>query len=144
MMNRTQNYNLCQWEAADKVQRTDFNADNAKIDAALTAMEASKGNCRVITGTYVGTGTAGEKNPTVITFPAKPLIVFIYYNSLPMIAIYGTKYNISLSANGYNRLCYASWSGNTLSWYDNDSHPSDGNQMNSAGYTYNYFALLEA
>ncbi|MEY8403921.1 hypothetical protein AALA54_11365 [Oscillospiraceae bacterium 44-34] len=35
MMNRTQNYNLCQWEAADKVQRTDFNADNAKMDTAL-------------------------------------------------------------------------------------------------------------
>ena len=34
-MNRTQNYNLCQWEAADKVQRTDFNADNAKMDTAL-------------------------------------------------------------------------------------------------------------
>ena len=34
-MNRTQNYNLCQWEATDKVQRTDFNADNAKMDTAL-------------------------------------------------------------------------------------------------------------
>ena len=39
-MNRTQNYNLCQWEAADKVQRTDFNADNAKIDAALGGIAA--------------------------------------------------------------------------------------------------------
>ena len=33
--NYTNNYNLCQWEASDKVLRTDFNADNAKIDAAL-------------------------------------------------------------------------------------------------------------
>ena len=33
--NYTANYNLCQWEATDQVQRTDFNADNAKIDAAL-------------------------------------------------------------------------------------------------------------
>ena len=33
--NYTANYNLCQWEATDQVQRTDFNQDNAKIDAEL-------------------------------------------------------------------------------------------------------------
>ena len=26
----TEHYNLCQWEPTDQVQRTDFNADNAK------------------------------------------------------------------------------------------------------------------
>ena len=35
--NYTTNYNLCQWEPTDQVQRTDFNADNAKLDAALAA-----------------------------------------------------------------------------------------------------------
>ena len=34
-MNKTQNYNLNQWEKSDKVLMDDFNADNAKIDAAL-------------------------------------------------------------------------------------------------------------
>jgi len=34
--NHTTNYNLCQWEAEDQVKRTDFNTDNAKLDAALT------------------------------------------------------------------------------------------------------------
>lgn len=33
--NQTPNYKLSQWERADKVQMEDFNADNAKIDAAL-------------------------------------------------------------------------------------------------------------
>lgn len=33
----TTNYDLNQWEASDKVLRTEFNADNAKIDAALKA-----------------------------------------------------------------------------------------------------------
>ena len=33
----TSNYQLCQWEGTDKVLRTDFNGDNAKIDAALKA-----------------------------------------------------------------------------------------------------------
>ena len=35
--NHTPNLNLCQWEATDKVLRSDFNADNLKIDAALRA-----------------------------------------------------------------------------------------------------------
>ena len=40
--NYTTNYNLCQWEPTDQVQRTDFNADNAKLDAALaTKAEAA-------------------------------------------------------------------------------------------------------
>ena len=33
--NQTTNYQLNQWQPTDPVQRTDFNADNAKIDAAL-------------------------------------------------------------------------------------------------------------
>ena len=33
----TSSYQLCQWEGTDKVLRTDFNGDNAKIDAALKA-----------------------------------------------------------------------------------------------------------
>ena len=38
-MNRTSNYNLCQFEETDQVQRTDFNEDNAKIDAAVKAVD---------------------------------------------------------------------------------------------------------
>ena len=44
---QTSNYGLNQWAAEDKVIRTEFNEDNAKIDAALP---------RFITGSYVGTG----------------------------------------------------------------------------------------
>ena len=33
--NHTANYQLSQWQADDQVKRTDFNGDNAKIDAAL-------------------------------------------------------------------------------------------------------------
>ena len=35
---QTQYYGLSQWEAADQVLRTEFNADNQKIDGALKAM----------------------------------------------------------------------------------------------------------
>ena len=33
----------------------DFNADNLKIDTALN----QKGNCRIVTGSYTGTGESG-------------------------------------------------------------------------------------
>ena len=37
MPKQTANYKLNQWEASDPVLRADFNADNAKIDAAIKA-----------------------------------------------------------------------------------------------------------
>lgn len=37
---QTANYLLNQWEAEDKVLRTEFNADNAKLDAALAGLAA--------------------------------------------------------------------------------------------------------
>ena len=36
-MNQTANYQLCQWEANDRILMEDFNTDNEKIDAALKA-----------------------------------------------------------------------------------------------------------
>ena len=37
--NYTEHYQLSQWEAEDAVRRVDFNADNAKIDAAIKAVD---------------------------------------------------------------------------------------------------------
>ena len=52
--NQTTNYQLNQWEPADQVLRTDFNADNAKLDAALLALDASKlGNFQTIRSTIL-------------------------------------------------------------------------------------------
>ena len=42
-MEKTINYQLNQWAAGDKVQRVDFNADNAKIDGAIAAVSARAG-----------------------------------------------------------------------------------------------------
>ena len=71
--NYTENYKLCQWEAGDKVQRVDFNADNLKIDAALTAQKNaveraqstanaaySPGYKPVVTGGYHGSGATSR------------------------------------------------------------------------------------
>ena len=37
-MQQTQNYQLSQWESTDRVLMADFNNDNAKVEAALTAL----------------------------------------------------------------------------------------------------------
>ena len=39
---KTEHYELNQWLPTDQVLRTDFNADNAKIDAALAGPNAAK------------------------------------------------------------------------------------------------------
>ena len=39
--NYTTNYQLNQWEPTDAIQRVDFNADNAKIDGALSTLQQS-------------------------------------------------------------------------------------------------------
>ena len=36
--NQTANYDLNQWLSTDQVLRTDFNTDNAKLDAALAGL----------------------------------------------------------------------------------------------------------
>ena len=38
-MKQTQNYQLNQWEKTDRIQMEDFNGDNAKIEAALAAVD---------------------------------------------------------------------------------------------------------
>lgn len=40
--NYTEKYKLCQWEATDAVLRTDFNEDNAKLEAVLSDMAKKK------------------------------------------------------------------------------------------------------
>ena len=70
-MTHTTNSNLSQWAKTDRIQMADFNADNAKIDAALAAR-----NCSVYTATYTGTGEL----TFTINFPRKPSAVFISRN----------------------------------------------------------------
>ena len=67
--NHTTNYQLCQWEATDKVLRTDFNQDNQKIDAALAAHDgalAGKAGAGELSALVQRT-TALEARPTLVT-----------------------------------------------------------------------------
>ena len=84
--NQTTNYQLNQWEPTDQVLRTDFNADNAKIDAALaglaetdTALWAAVQkcrNCKIVRVPFTGNGFVQVN----ISFPQKPICFFILGN----------------------------------------------------------------
>ena len=54
--NYTTNYQLNQWEPTDPVIRTDFNADNAKIEAALAQLQSEKASMEtlLVVATEVG------------------------------------------------------------------------------------------
>ena len=67
-MNQTPNYQLNQWEQTDRIQMEDFNADNAKIEAALSGLP------KIVSGTYVGTSST---TPTTISLGFYPTAVLI-------------------------------------------------------------------
>ncbi len=150
MMNRTTNYKLCQWEETDRVQRTDFNEDNVKIDAAIkaeadartagiaavNAVLAQRGNCQIVTGQYIGDGQCGQSRPNSLTFSHPPVLVLVSeYNTLVMAG--GGSHGYVLQ-NGTSEMIYTTWSGNTVSWYGDYA----SRQMNDSKKVYHYAAFL--
>ena len=130
-MEHTSNYNLSQWAGEDRILREDFNADNAKIEAAL----ANAGNCKIKVGSYVGTGAFGKQTPNTVVFNEKPVLVFIS-GPLSMTALHGSP-NGSLNSGS---TATVSWQDNSISWY---SVQSVANQLNVSGTTYYYVALVQ-
>jgi len=138
----TPNYNLNQWEASDRVLRTDFNSDNAKIDEVLGEHGVklqTRGNGSLYYMSYTGTGTYGSFAPTSLTFPGYPALVFLFAEDGGYL----------IAMRNSNRAIYflnstscksITWTGNTLSWFDMDSA---GEQMNGAGRKYSVVALLD-
>jgi len=93
--NHTANYNLCQWVPSDKVLRTDFNEDNAKLDAALAGLNrrtsAVEGrtsglednaytiqNPQVVVGHYTGNGALTQ----AIHLGFRPKVVLVLNQGL--------------------------------------------------------------
>ncbi len=90
-MDKTKNYQLNQWAAGDKVQRIDFNADNARIDGAIaavsaragaletgkadkTALDAAKATIpKIAAGSYTGSGAASRT--ISLSFTPKAVLV---------------------------------------------------------------------
>ena len=128
-MTHTTNFNLTQWAKSDRIQMADFNADNQKIDAALTALSAR--NCQLYTATYVGNG-AGVS----LTFPHKPVAVFVTNktSSAPIAAWIGAD-KMYKQDGGSGSVFAVTLTGNTLAWQ---------NTLASTGAVYVVVALLDA
>ena len=134
--NYTTNYDLCQWEPTDPVLRTDFNADNAKIDAALAGLAESR-NCQIYTTTYTGTGSGGR----TLTFPRKPILVFVMGGIVTFMAAMQGESHIHMRYGASISKSSATWTGNTLSWSQSGESPELS--ANIGGETYSVVALLD-
>lgn len=147
-MQQTSHYQLNQWDAEDRIQRTDFNSDNAKVDAALKAQasdmaslaaEVAKcGNCQVYYTTYTGTGSGSND----FTFPHKPLFISVFGNNIYFFALQGAPYGTGRTGGTNSGISYTTWTENSVSWVSyNDSLTY---QCNVSGETYYMVALLDA
>jgi len=164
-MTHTTNYNLSQWDAADRILRTDFNADNAKIDAALRSLSSSvsgkasastvnslsqtvaqhttslakKGNCLFYATSYTGKGTYGDANRCSLSFPHKPWVVFVTFSGSLMTMIQGAGGAPITESGASSNIVY--WSGNSVQWFNTQNANW---QMNRSQSKYFVVALLDA
>ena len=161
--NQTANYDLNQWLSTDQVLRTDFNADNAKLDAVLaglaetaagkaeqTAVDALSAQVaalpRIAVGTYVGTGTSDSSGPCRLDFTdslGRPPQLVVVRPQAGMgdglVLLQGmTESMDALSGNyGSGGNNTVSWSGASVSWYAQYA----ASQFNEEEVTYHYFAI---
>ena len=165
--NQTTNYQLNQWEPTDQVLRTDFNADNAKVDAALADLAENKadqadldalsgavtglastvaghtatlmalGNCEIQVTSYVGTGTYGMDNPTVINFTKRPTLFLVMgYRCLMFATADNEDQAWGVNRDGYYTANFT-WNGNQAQfWRD-----SEMGQLNYKDSTYRVVAF---
>lgn len=156
-MNHTTNYQLNQWELHDRVMMQDFNADNAKIDAALgahaeelakllplPALAAKHGNCQIETSTYAGGGMT-EAGKT-ITFKKKPLFFMVFGPVYSGIMFSFSANNAAFyigdlpgagNDNIYYRPVLITWSGNSVTIND----PNTSRMMDMKDKTYRVVAF---
>lgn len=142
-MEQTSNYQLNQWAESDRILRTDFNSDNAKIEAALadlTEAVAGCGNCQIVYGSYVGAGNYGSTHPNSLTFSGQPLLVLVLDDRLGAIAalVHGAPCATLMYPRDNIREMDLVWSGNSVSW----NSDSTVNQMNVSTRHYYFIAFM--
>lgn len=137
--NYTGHYQLNQWEAGDKVLRTDFNEDNLKIDGALAegaaALELVKASAlKIAAGSYIGDGRYGRGAPLTLDFSSTlgraPKLMIIQES-----ADYG--FDAAVLIHGMTRNGTFTWSDTSVSWCGD----TPNGMFNAANVEYRYFAI---
>lgn len=155
--NQTANYGLSQWERSDQVLMEDFNADNAKIDAAVkstadaVAAEAStrtsavsslnyqlsrRGNCQIQTSAYVGDGSTTKE----LSFYTVPKLVIVI--GLQAVAFFTKDSNVSFyvtSGGASAANLRVTWSGSKITFTGNDNFAA----MNRSGFNYEVISFFD-
>lgn len=134
--NYTENYQLCQWEATDQVQRTEFNADNAKVDVALAALETAltARNCQIDDVNYTGTGSTSR----VYYFTRQPILVLAMGPDHWMCGIYNAASGVGASFSGGSQKVSMSWTTGTMT----ASGVSDASYIcNASGVRYRMISI---
>ncbi len=168
--NYTSNYGLCQWEPGDKVLRSEFNGDNAKLDAAIKAVDsrvdgkasnsalnslkntvnslsttiAGQGNTLEKKGNcqvVVSTYTGDGKNSRTHTFPKKPVMFFIIGECIMFVG-YGSTWAKNHGISDYE--IRTAWSGNSVTFSMNSASPDYSKHIaNRSGITYQMITLYD-
>ena len=107
---QTQYYELNQWEGRDQVLRTEFNADNARIDRGPPRAESAQ-----LPALHAHLYGDGERRPQ-LHFPHRPAAVLIMGGIVTFLcAIQGESY-IYLRYGNVDTKSRAVWEGSTVSW----------------------------
>ena len=78
-MQKTSNYNLNKPEVTDPMRLADFNENADIMDAALAGLNtavSNMGNCKIMTGSWIGDGTSKR----TIQLPVTPKLLFIFFD----------------------------------------------------------------
>ena len=117
-----------------------------------TAQDTADSKCKIIPGSYVGTGTYGKDNKNSLTFDSPPKMLIItspgstFANNI-------RSYDLLLYIFGFDGLAPSTFtnksdgfymvtisgSGNTVSWYSTGSAEY---QLNKSGVTYDYIVAI--
>ena len=145
-MTQTPNFQLNQWSGTDYVRRTDFNADNLKVDSALAALgEAIAAAPKIAVGSYTGSGSCGASSPRTLTFAFQPKLVIVVENSWDYLKagtalISGQSLSAGIGGGTNSGACLGltvSWSGNSVTWHG----PSAEKQLDVENCEYFYCAV---
>ena len=143
MSTQTSNFGLTKWDGTDPVSVSEINANTEKIDQAIAStMATAQTRARIASGTYVGTGTNGSGNPTSLTLPFTPKVLFIDCDSdmyaQAHLFVYGAPKGLTRVTDVSTYYVTMTWNGTQVSWYSADHAIY---QLNGQGYTYRYVAI---
>ena len=110
---------------------------------AMAEAAASAGNCKIVTGTYVGNGAYGSSNARRIDFDARPIIFIvrpepIITSGAKLFGMRGIAWD-SPWGESAKRVTF-SWYDKAVQWY---ATSDAGSMFNSYSGNYVYIALLD-